>query len=139
MHSSAILAANGSVSLRPICAEPNRTFISVVRNVPSACDTSSGIVIISIPASVCTPVWHRCYPNICGSDRDREVALCHGAAVAKLGQSKLWRSLPKPSLRGAKRRSNPESRARLDGLLRFARNDGGRTGRYAGAPDFTSL
>uniref|UniRef100_Q07HG7 Uncharacterized protein n=1 Tax=Rhodopseudomonas palustris (strain BisA53) TaxID=316055 RepID=Q07HG7_RHOP5 len=30
------------------------------------------------------------------------------------------------SLRGAKRRSNPEFRAQRDGLLRFARNDGDR-------------
>src|SRR6266704_1272443 len=30
------------------------------------------------------------------------------------------------SLRGAKRRSNPSRRAKKDGLLRFARNDGDR-------------
>ncbi len=40
-----------------------------------------------------------------------------------------WRGVdpyPRPSLRGAKRRSNPSiRRLRTDGLLRFARNDGG--------------
>src|SRR5882672_717644 len=80
MHSIVSLAANGSVSVKPICEEPNQAFISVVRNDPKACDTSSGIVIISIPASRRASVpWHRCYPNIGGPDRDREAALWHGA------------------------------------------------------------
>src|SRR5258705_13288300 len=51
MHSNVSLAANGSVSVKPICEEPNQARISVVRNDPKACDTSSGIVIISIPPS----------------------------------------------------------------------------------------
>jgi hypothetical protein len=32
-----------------MCEDPNQAFISAVRNDPKACDTSSGIVIISIP------------------------------------------------------------------------------------------
>src|SRR5215207_7655137 len=35
-------------------------------------------------------------------------------------------NLSPPSLRGAKRRSNPRLSKRIDGLLRFARNDGER-------------
>src|SRR5436190_1770671 len=67
------LAANGSESLKPACAEPNRALISVVRNDPKACDTSSGMVIISIPVSGCACWRQQCYPNIWGSDRDCEV------------------------------------------------------------------
>ncbi len=40
----------------------------------------------------------------------------------------MYARLPPASLRGAKRRSNPE-RAKIAGLLRFARNDGGGTWR----------
>src|SRR5204863_5062860 len=40
-----------------------------------------------------------------------------------------------PSLRGAKRRSNPYFSASRDGLLRFARNDGSREHQpYASSP-----
>src|SRR5712675_667646 len=41
----------------------------------------------------------------------------------------LWLfEIRKPSLRGAKRRSNPSFFTRRDGLLRFARNDGSTPG-----------
>src|SRR5215468_6738494 len=46
MHSSASFAAYGSNSGRLAGEEPNRPFVSDVRNVPNACAVSSGIVII---------------------------------------------------------------------------------------------
>src|SRR6478672_7181968 len=46
MHSMVSLAANGSSSVRPAWEAPNRSLVSIVRNAPRACDTSSGTVII---------------------------------------------------------------------------------------------
>src|SRR5258705_3638534 len=104
MHSIVSLAAKGSVSVKPMCEEPNQAFISVVRNDPKACDTSSGIVIISIPPSQRASLpWRRCYPNIGGPDRDREAVLWLGAALGSRADPllKTVSSPPAPARQGS--------------------------------------